>query len=314
MILLALACATCHPAIVAAYEASPMARSSGHVTSLPPGAYRHPPSQTTYTIEPPNRVRIRTPLETATQTLEYFLGSGAHGRSYLFRRGDKLFQAPVTHYAHRGWGMSPGYETDDHSDWTRPIGRDCLWCHASSAQPIYGTANQYADPPFRENGITCERCHGDARAHTQNPTIRPVNPAKLPRLFRDDVCRQCHLLGLNRINKPGRSFYSYRPGTRLDVLVTYQTAPQHQQDDLKTTGHFERLAMSKCQIVSQEKLWCGTCHNPHPTTARQDPNQPCRTCHANKLSHGGPDCQNCHMPKAATPEAGHSMFTDHWIR
>lgn len=314
MILLALACAACHPAIVAAYESTPMARSSGTVTSLPLGSYRHAASQTTYSIQPPNRVQIRTPLETATQTLEYFLGSGAHGQSYLFRRGDKLFQAPITHFAHRGWGMSPGYEADDHSDWTRPVGRDCLWCHASAARPIYGTANRYADPPFRENGITCDRCHGDTRAHAQDPSQRPVNPRKLPALARNDTCRQCHLLGLTRTDKPSRSFYSYQPGGLLDELVTYQTAKQQKQSDLKVTGHFERLAMSRCQIASGDKLWCGTCHNPHPTAGKTDPNQPCQTCHSTKQTHGGPDCQGCHMPKAPTPEAGHSTFTDHWIR
>lgn len=307
-------CASCHRAIAESFAKTPMAQSSGPVTSIPPGEYRHAPSQTTYRIASDGKVDIRTPAQTAAQMLAYFIGSGAHGQSYLFLRAGKLFQAPVTHYSGRGWAMSPGYEQDTNSDWTRSVDRDCLWCHASSARPIFGTVNQYADPPFAQNGVTCERCHGDARDHALDPRRLPFNPVKLEPRARNDTCRQCHMIGTARTNKPGRSFYEYVPGRRLDEMVTYQTAPQERRSDLKVTGHFERLAMSKCQIASGEKLWCGTCHNPHPVRTGTDLNQPCLTCHTPATCQRGPDCQLCHMPKAPSPEAGHSVFTDHWIR
>lgn len=313
ILLAALLCTPCHSAIVESYRQSPMARSSGPVEALAPAVYTHARSRTKYTIESPNRVVIQTPEQRATQQLHYFIGSGAHGRSFLFLRGAGLFQAPVTQYAGRGWAMSPGYEEDQFSDWTRPIDRNCLWCHASSQRPIYGTRNQYANPPFAENGITCERCHGDAKQHVADPRRRPVNPAKLAPALRDDVCRQCHTIGKTRADKPGRSFFEYRPGMALSALVTYETVPQTRDMDLKVTGHFERLAMSKCRIATGDKLWCGTCHNPHPTAA-VDKNQACRTCHTPPKCARGPDCQSCHMPKAPSPEANHATFTDHWIR
>jgi len=89
MMLLALACAACHPAIVAAYEASPMAHSSGSVTSLPAGSYRHFASQTAVSIESRDRVNIRRPLQAPIRRLRCLLDSNTHGRSDLFHRGAK---------------------------------------------------------------------------------------------------------------------------------------------------------------------------------------------------------------------------------
>lgn len=288
-----------------------MRLSSGAVSQLPQGEYRHAPSKTLYRMEG-NQVRIETPLEKASQKLDYFIGSGVHGRSYLFLRNRKLFQAPVTHYAGRGWQMSPGYEADDRSDWTRPIDRNCLWCHASGTKPIYGRTNEYA-MPFTEGGISCERCHGDVQAHLKSPAQLPVNPVKLSPQARNDVCRQCHLLGMTRADKPGHTFFEFKAGMQLDSLVHYAVAEQTEDSALKVTGHFERLAKSKCQMASGDKLWCGTCHNPHPAKV-VDANASCRSCHELKSCGKGPDCQACHMRKMPSPEANHSVFTDHWIR
>lgn len=306
LLLLALEdCTPCHAGIAATYRQTPMARSSGTVNELKAGTFRHKSSQTLYRMAE-KQVFIETPLQKATQVLDYFIGSGNHGSSYLFRRGDKLYQAPVTYYRDKQWAMSPGYEDDNHSDWTRPVDRNCLWCHASGARPVYGTVNQYANPPFNENGIGCTRCHAASGAHYNNP-------AKLPAQARSDVCRQCHMTGISRTDKAGHSFFEFRPGMRLDDLVSYRGAPQSLSSDLKVTGHFERLAMSKCQIASGDKLWCGTCHNPHPAQSI-NPNASCQGCHPAQSCKRGPDCHNCHMPKAPSREAGHAIFTDHWIR
>jgi predicted CXXCH cytochrome family protein len=298
-------CTPCHSAIVGAYQKTPMAQTSGAVGELKEGRFQHAPSKTTYRMSG-KTVSVQTPQQKAVQTLHYSIGSGAHGSSYLFLRGSQLFQAPVTYFRQKGWAMSPGYENDDHSDWTRPVDRNCLWCHASGTRLIYGTINQYAQPPFRESGITCERCHSKSGAHYNNP-------AKLASEPRNDVCRQCHMTGLARSDKPGHTFFEFKPGMRLNDLVTYSSAQQRLEDDLKVTGHFERLAMSKCQIASGDKLWCGSCHNPHPVQA-VDANASCRSCHAAATCQRGPDCHSCHMPKAPSREAGHSVFTDHWIR
>jgi len=97
----------------------------------------------------------------------------------------------------------------------------------------------------------------------------------------------------------------------LSDLVSYQTKPQQPDTPLSTTSHFERLAASTCAKASGDKLWCGTCHNPHPTKTSANA---CLKCHINNLCRRGPDCASFHMPKNTAPDSGHATFTDHWIR
>src|SRR5262245_57025381 len=138
-----------------------------------------------------------------SRPLEFFIGSGAVGRSYLFAVDGFLYQAPVSYYSGPGsWGLSPGYQHDDRLYLTRPVEPACLRCHASRLQPLPGTQNGFASKPFLEAGISCERCHGAGEAHIvgmksgRTDTLREiVNPAKLDPDRRDSVCAQCHLSG-----------------------------------------------------------------------------------------------------------------------
>jgi hypothetical protein len=93
-----------------------MANSSGRIQSLQPAEYLHQPSSTRYTISSKATVTIETPAAKARQQLDFFIGSGTHGQSFLFLRNRKLFEAPITIYTHKGWGPSPGYENDKNSD------------------------------------------------------------------------------------------------------------------------------------------------------------------------------------------------------
>jgi hypothetical protein len=305
LFLFALDCAPCHAEIAASFAKTPMANSSGRVAGMAPAEFLHEPSQTRYTIGAGGTVKITTPEAKAQQRLDFFVGSGAHGRSYLFVRDRKLYQAPITLYAHKGWGASPGYERDKNSDWTRPVARECLWCHASGTRAIHGTVNTYAEPVFTHGGVACERCHASAAGHFNNPS-------KMSADARNDVCRQCHVLA-GRRDLPGRSFFEYRPGMLLRELVTYETKPQSPETPLSTTSHFERLAASACAKASGDKLWCGSCHNPHPSAAA-DRNLSCLGCHSAQKGKRGGDCAGCHMPRNAAPDSGHAVFTDHWIR
>jgi len=305
ILFLALDCAPCHQAIATSFAKTPMANSSGKVTQFRVAEFTHAPSSTKYKIEASGIVSIETPEAKARQRLDYFIGSGSHGQSFLFVRNRKLYEAPITNYAHKGWAASPGYESDKNSDWTRPVTRGCLWCHASGTRPIYGTLNSYADPVFTHGGISCERCHAVTNKHFNNPV-------KMEAEARNDVCRQCHLLAERR-DLPGKSFFEFKPGMKLSGLVTYRSKAQTVEAPLGTTSHFERLEQSACAKASGEKLWCGTCHSPHPTVAR-DRNQACLTCHADQKGKRGGDCVTCHMPRNPAPDSGHAVFTDHWIR
>jgi len=305
------ACAPCHNWIFESYERTAMARSSGVVTGgVPPGTFRHAESASKYTITGDGMIGGRK--------LNYFIGSGAAGRSYLYSLGGFLFQAPVTWYSQKDrWDMSPGYEHDRNPLWNRAITPNCLFCHASQARPIYGTENQYADPPFAQNGVGCERCHGPGSEHVKGMG-RIVNPSRLDATRRDGVCAQCHLSGEARVEKAGRAMPMYRAGDLLGDFASYFVFAGGRSAGLKATGYVEKFAESRCKQVSGDRMWCGSCHDPHTVPDRQERvnyfREKCRTCHQQPHSTGGgPDCIGCHMPRERVVDGGHGVLTDHSI-
>ena len=96
-----------------------------------------------------------------------------------------------------------------------------------------------------------------------------VNPAKLAAERRDSVCAQCHLSGEVRVMRPGAAWDSYRAGDRLaDSMTVFVRAGV--SPGMRVTSHFEKLAQSACKRASGDRLWCGSCHDPHavPSAAR----------------------------------------------
>lgn len=298
-------CHRCHAAIAEAYARTPMARSSGKVTSVPAAEFTA--SGQRYRVSG-NRLQF----DHGSAAFDYFIGSGAHGHSYAFSREGFLFELPVTWYsAGAAWGASPGYESYREARLDRPIERSCLGCHASQVRFVRGTQNRYADPPFGDAGVGCERCHGAGSEHVRNPAAaRMVNPAALDAETRDSVCAQCHLTGVSRVVRAGRSFGDFRAGDRLADYATYFVWDGG-RTDLKVTSHVERLAASHCKQAAGDKLWCGTCHDPHTGANRTQ--AACQSCHA-QAHHASENCAGCHMPKTAAADAGHGVFTDHDIQ
>ena len=268
-----------------------------------------------------------------TRPLEYFVGSGTVGRSYLFSIDRFLYQAPVSYYsASQRWDLSPGFQNSDRLHLTRPVEPACLRCHASRLQPLAGTLNGFADPPFLEGGIGCERCHGSGEGHIEKIKagaieggLGIVNPRKLPPERRDSICAQCHLTGVARIDNPARDSASFRAGELLSDYVSvfvWSGAPA----EMKVTSHFEKLAESRCKIVSGDRLWCGSCHNPHSLPAADEKasffRSKCLECHAGAVpckasaqlrARSDNRCVDCHMPKNPVIDVAHAVYTDHSI-
>jgi Tetratricopeptide repeat/Cytochrome c554 and c-prime len=343
------ACAACHLSIYKSYSTTPMALSSGKVgtgafqESFAASQFFHSRSGVRYRVfKEQNNYYFEFTRE-ASQTssreirgqrrLDYFIGSGAMGRSYLFALDRFLFQAPVAYYAMLGqWNLSPGYEQSEQINLTRPIETGCLECHASRLQPVAGTQNRFGEIPFLEGGIGCERCHGPGRQHLTKMSSGQmggsreiVNPAKLEPLRRDSVCAQCHLTGEARIAKAGRSLLTFRPGELLsDHVVSFVWSSRNERG-IKVTSHFEKLWQSTCKKASGERLSCVSCHNPHTVPAEIERKeyfrQKCLACHQNsdcKLRielrvKKGDDCVACHMPKSQALDVDHAVFTDHSI-
>ncbi|MGH9629710.1 MAG: tetratricopeptide repeat protein, partial [Bryobacteraceae bacterium] len=284
---------------------------------VPSGNFRHAFSKTEYKIAEDGKVQWRRSDFSGEKTVDYFIGSSAAGRSYLYTQDRFLFQAPVTWYAQKNrWDVSPGYERDRTPRWNRPIEAKCLYCHTSQARPIYGTQNRYADPPFLQNGIACERCHGPGSEHVRGKGSL-VNPAKLSPARRDSVCSQCHLSGDARIEKLDKRLAMYRPGELLTDYVSYFVYEGSIGKNLTATSHVEKLEQSRCKVASGDRLWCGTCHDPHTVPSSEQRaswfRAKCHSCHEPDDCRRGYDCISCHMPRSRVIDGGHGVLTDHSI-
>ena len=309
------ACQPCHSAIASSYARTPMARSSGRMESIPLPAANFNANGHRYRIED-DQLRFEEDGKEFKIRIDFFIGSGAAGRSFLFSRERYLFELPVTWYSRkRVWDASPGYERETEVRLNRAVEPSCLLCHSSRVRPIFGTQNRYGDPPFLENGIGCERCHGLGSEHARNPAMsHMVNPAKLAPALRDSVCSQCHLTGDARIERPGRRIAEFQAGEALSEYATYFVRNGN-SGELKVTSHVEKLASSECKRVSGDRLWCGSCHDPHagdrPKVTREKTQSACVGCHPS--AHSAGNCADCHMPKSAVLDGGHGVFTDHSI-
>ena len=337
------ACAPCHQAIYDSYRRTPMANSSGAVgeglirENYERAVFEHSRTGFRYSVVP-SRGRVMLEFARLDGTLKgakelpYFVGSGATARSYLLADDGFLYQAPVAYYsAQRTWDLAPNYETYAYPYLTRPAIPACLTCHASFLNPVAGTQNRYANPPFGEGGIACERCHGPGEQHIRKMEsgdreggLAIVNPAKLDPQRRDSICAQCHLSGEVRVMRPGRDWQSYHPGDRLaDSISVFVRAGEG--SGLKVTSHMENLAQSACKRGAGDRLWCGTCHDPHTVPAPEERaawfRQKCLGCHDTSACRETKavrdarrdDCIGCHMAKSTATDAQHVVSTDHSI-
>jgi predicted CXXCH cytochrome family protein len=329
------ACAPCHGAIYRSYLRTPMAQSSGKVgagdlkETFDHTEFRDARGAFSYKVAPDYRFEFTqqgaTNPITGVRALAYFIGSGAAARTFLTDEGGFLFEAPVTYYRQSAsWKASPGFESLDYPYLTRPVVPGCLQCHASAIQPSAGTLNGYRTPPFLENGVSCERCHGAGGDHIVNGATMQ-NPAKLASAARDSICAQCHLSGEVRVEKPGKEGRALAPGELLaDDLTVFVRASS--PSALRVTSHVENLAQSACKRSSGDKLWCGTCHDPHTAPEPEEKaayfrskclschqTQDCRAAKEARLAKGD-SCTACHMPRGPTSDIEHVVFTDHSIR
>ena len=328
-----------------------MAQSSGKVGTEDPketfdhAEFRDDRGAFSYRVTPDYRFEFtqqgaRQPI-TGIRALSYFIGSSAAARTFLIDdleigNGGFLFESPVTYYRQSAsWKASPGFESVDYPYLTRPVQPGCLQCHASGIQATAGTLNGYATTPFLENGVACERCHGAGSDHiasfsAQRTTrvgqgAKMQNPAKLAPAARDSICAQCHLSGEVRVAKPGKEGKALTAGGLLaDDLTVFVRAGS--PSDLRVTSHVENLAQSACKRASGDKLWCGTCHDPHtaPEPAEKaayfrgkclscHQTQDCRAAQEARRANGD-SCTACHMPRSPTSDIQHVVFTDHSIR
>lgn len=339
-------CAVCHPAAHQSYLDTAHARALGDVnleTEPPDGEFNDARWQRHYRIyrkagqlrhEETIKGGSAGPLVLADLPMKYVIGSGRFSRSYLVEREGFLYESPVTWYAAKSqWGLSPGYETFN-SGFQRPVEMRCLTCHAGHIESVDNSPQKVA---FHSLAIDCERCHGPGERHARrwqnskpdtsaknllDPTI--VNPARLNRQRREDICAQCHFHSAATVELRGRQLQDFRPGQRLsDYVVHFGFEGAEQQ--MEVVGHTEQMRLSRCWKES-DRLTCTTCHDPHHTPARAEARDyyrsACLSCHKVEscklprerriLQDSTDNCVTCHMPSTPT-EIPHFAFTHHRI-
>jgi photosynthetic reaction center cytochrome c subunit len=319
-------CKFCHPAEVEGYARTTMAHSLRRAGQEPEGTVEaHGSKITIHSSANGSWQHWENAGESVDYRIEYVIGSGTHASGYLTNIEGHLFQSPVAFYnSRKAYDLAPGYEDLRNPDFTRPVTEECVLCHSGSALFVAGTQNQYREPIFSAEAITCERCHGPVERHLAEPHAgNIVNPAKLEPAARDSVCEQCHLFGVARVLNPGKTFSDFVPGQPLEKTYTvYHDAlpPGASAGAFKVISHVEQLALSACARNSGGRLWCGTCHDPHdkPAEPVQYYRARCLACHTAKLAEPHPaqdsDCLSCHMPRRNAKDGGHSAFTDHRIQ
>lgn len=348
------ACAECHRAIYNVFSETDMGRSMSAISpklldKFPNSAHifdaklnRH------FEVSVRDGSLYQTDYETGadgkevfrdTQKVEWIIGAGANGFGAIVKRGDLLFEGPLSFYSKtRHWAVSPGYESYDYG-FSRPILPPCIVCHSGRPGPIPDGNGRFIDPPFQELAVGCENCHGPGATHVSRmkestATAKGgdhsiVNPAKLASWLADNICASCHQTGDARVLKPGKNFQDFRPGSALDDTVALLMIPPKRdappQKDL--LEHYFSMTLSKCYRRSGSRLSCITCHDAHTQpTAQLAPSvfrSRCLTCHTEKScavpfairQHKIPpdDCAGCHMPKRDVKEISHSVLTNHRI-
>jgi tetratricopeptide (TPR) repeat protein len=285
--------------------------------------------------------------------IDYVIGSGDHARTYLRLTADgKLIELPVSWYTELGgyWGMSPGYDRPDQSDFRRPIAYQCMFCHNAypslKSRALVSEDHETFGDSIPE-GIDCQRCHGPGSEHVKAadaPDKSPevirnsiVNPGRLTRERQMDVCMQCHLETSSSplphsILKIGRGVFSYRPGEPLpDYELSFDHKASTGSDDrMEVAQQAYRLRKSACFLKS--RMTCITCHDPHEQLKGREATSHyvavCEGCHSaahasekpgarygtTNAEMGEPNCLTCHMWKRRTDDAVHVVMTDHDIQ
>lgn len=253
-------------------------------------------------------------------------------------RGRELRQIPwVYHLAEQRW--MPVEDTFIRPpDIHRRFGiwnTSCVQCHAVAGRPRKNSISGDLFSDVAELGISCESCHGPAKAHVEfrRASNAPagqhdpiVNPAKLSHVKSSEICAQCHSYFRPADEEDWwENGYRYRAGgdlaasqTPIDHTTLHEPRNEFFRQAFWKDGtvrvggrEFSGMKLSKC--FTEGELSCLSCHSLHQSdpndllAAGMEHDKACLQCHTkygeNMSSHThhaadsvGSRCYNCHMP------------------
>lgn len=183
----------------------------------------------------------------------------------------------------------------------------CYGCHASQLRTNYDPASDTYRTSWKEPGINCETCHGDAAAHLK--LMQPNDPhiiqaARLTHTQRSEMCAPCHakMSPLSAGYEAGQRFFDHYDLTALESQDFYPDGR-----DLGENYTYTGWLLNPC--LRSEKLDCLYCHTSSGAFRfSKDPDRACLPCHQNVAAAGqahthhqpdsaGARCIGCHMPK-----------------
>ena len=205
----------------------------------------------------------------------------------------------------------------------------CAPCHTSQLSFPDG-ASSPATAAFREPGINCEMCHGPSLDHVERlegratSTVAISSPISFRRLSAARyvaVCAQCHAQSAVHDAQPGGAVNHSETGEAVRTYSNHlpsafpRSAFYRDGRYRATTFISEAFARSRCFVDGNAT--CGSCHDPHPSNAAQNPTSlkfaddadaMCTQCHSafrerperhtrHAANSEGSRCVSCHMPR-----------------
>jgi hypothetical protein len=259
--------------------------------------------------------------ESFSAPILYCFGHGKGGQTYIFQRDGAYYESRVSFYpAIKGLDLTVGAPTKGPASLVEALGKrmnltdalSCFGCHTTGAATKSDLRTERLI-----HGITCESCHGPGDKHVTAMKSGKLderlilNPAGLEAEEMSNFCGSCHR-------------------TWEQVVLMQQDMRRAGQEMGMNSVRFQpyRITLSKCYDVSDRRISCTACHNPHRDPER-DPafyDSKCAACHtadkelskvgkriAKVCPTGKPKCTTCHMPEVDLPGA-HTKFNDHFIR
>lgn len=274
-------------------------------------------------------VERRVDYTLGSRRIQHYLSTVDHGRIVVL--------PPTWDVERREWFDSVEIIRPDEGDAhiVQQWNKNCVGCHVSEQDNRYDPATRTYATTWRDEGTTCERCHGPGRAHIEragaappsatfaseaaatagaDPTI--VKATRLTPSRSTAVCAQCH--SLRDTVSPG-----FRAGEAYDdyFVLKLEYTPRKEQDPVywadgrprRFSNDAAGLWQSQCYL--RGGVTCATCHDPHrpnvdghAETLASSNTALCTRCHdaigrdvaahtRHAPSSRGSACVECHMPR-----------------